>query len=304
MSPRAFLCSRAALCILPVAAAAASARADQFDAAVDRYRAVLIDDIGKSLAGARRLHDCVVASDAAGAKAAWLSARAGWERSEVFTAGFVPALDKDIDAWPDAVKGFHAIEAQLFGATKTDVADQARALVLNLEQLDRELRDMALAPQGLLNGIVRLAYEVGDSKADGGESRVSGTSLDDMRNNVDGIKIAYLTIFAPTVAAHDARIDAEVKRRIGELKEIVAVPDLRRVDADRLRTLSEELVVTLQNTAPALGLREPTLEESNSCAAGRRTFREGCRSSLLQHLPFLRDPTALSIQPSPHLLIN
>ena len=263
MSPIACLCPRAALCILLVAAAAASARVDQFDAAVDRYRAVLIDDIGKSLAGARRLHDCVVASDAAGAKAAWLSARAGWERSEVFTAGFVPALDKDIDAWPDAVKGFHAIEAQLFGANKTDVADQTRALVLNLEQLDRELRDMALAPQGLLNGIVRLAYEVGDSKADGGESRVSGTSLDDMRNNVDGIEIAYLTMFAPTVAAHDARIDAEVKRRIGELKEIVAVPDLRRVDADRLRTLSEELVVTLQNAAPALGLRKPTLEENN-----------------------------------------
>src|SRR5215467_6435321 len=244
MSPIACLCSRAALCILLLAAGAASARADQFEAAVGRYRAVLIDDIGKSLAGARRLHDCVIASDAAGAKAAWLSARAGWERSEVFTAGFVPALDKDIDAWPDALKGFHAIEAQLFGANKTDVADQTRALVLNLEQLDRELRDMALAPQGLLNGIVRLAYEVGDS-------------------NVDGIEIAYLTMFAPTVAAHDARIDAEVKRRIGELKEIVAVADLRRVDADRLRTLSEELVVTLQNAAPALGLRKPTLEENN-----------------------------------------
>src|SRR5499427_9801486 len=252
MSPIACLCPRAALCILLVAAAAASARADQFDAAVDRYRAVLIDDIGKSLAGARRLHDCVVASDAAGAKAAWLSARAGWERSEVFTAGFVPALDKDIDAWPDAVKGFHAIEAQLFGANKTDVADQTRALVLNLEQLDRELRDMALAPQGLLNGIVRLAYERSESKADGGESRVSGTSLNDMRNNVDGIELAYRTIFASEVNARDRQLGAGLQRSIDELKTMVDRPDLRHLDPDQLRAATEELVLKLQSAAPLL----------------------------------------------------
>ena len=38
------------------------------------------------------------------------------ERSEVFTSGFVPELDSQIDAWPDATTGFHAIEAKLFGA--------------------------------------------------------------------------------------------------------------------------------------------------------------------------------------------
>src|ERR1700755_3331248 len=55
---------------------------------------------------------------------------------------------------------------------------------------------MRLTPQGLLDGTARLAYEVGESKADGGESRISGTSLDDMRNNVAGIEFAYRTIFA------------------------------------------------------------------------------------------------------------
>jgi hypothetical protein len=37
-------------------------------------------------------------------------------RSEVFTSGFVPELDSQIDAVPDATTGFHAIEAKLFGA--------------------------------------------------------------------------------------------------------------------------------------------------------------------------------------------
>ena len=246
-----------------LACGTAGAAAGPFDDGVQRYRVVLIADIGHSLSGARALHERVVAGDVAGAKQAWLDARAGWERSEVFTSGFVPDLDRDIDAWPDGTKGFHAIEAKLFGANRTDVADEANTLVVNLETLSNGLRDMALTPQGLLNGITRLAYEVGESKADGGESRVSGTSLDDMRSNVEGIDTAYRTIFAAAVAANDATLDADVQRRIATLRTMVAAPDLRHIDADRLRTVSEELVVALQKTAPGLGLQKPTLEEGN-----------------------------------------
>ena len=240
-----------------------AATAAPFDDGVQRYRATLIADIGKALTGARTLHERVVAGDVAGAKTAWLAARAGWERSEVFTSGFVPDLDRDIDAWPDATKGFHAIEAKLFGAGRTDVADQTKVLVDNLDALGASLRDMALPPQGLLNGIVRLAYEVGESKVDGGESRVSGTSLDDMRANVDGIDTAWRTIFATTLATQDAALAADVQRRIGLLHTIVTVPELRRIDPDHLRTVTEELVVALQKAAPGLGLKTPSLEEHN-----------------------------------------
>jgi iron uptake system component EfeO len=240
-----------------------AAAAGPFDDGVQRYRVILIEDIGHALGGARALHERVVAGDAAGAKTAWLAARAGWERSEVYTSGFVPDLDRDIDAWPDATKGFHAIEAKLFGANRTDVADETKTLVANLDALNTGLRDVALPPQGLLNGIVRLAYEVGESKVDGGESRVSGTSLDDMRANVDGIDVAYRTIFATTLAAHDSALDADVQRRIAELHGMVATPELRRIDPDRLRTVTEELVVALQKAAPGLGLKTPSLEEGN-----------------------------------------
>lgn len=251
------------LAVSLLALGAASAMAGPYDDGVQRYRAILIADIGNALAGARMLHERVVAGDVAGAKTAWLAARAGWERSEVFTSGFVPALDRDIDAWPDATKGFHAIEAKLFGANRTDMADQSKTLVDNLDALSVSLRDMPLTPQGLLNGIVRLAYEVGESKVDGGESRVSGTSLDDMRANVEGIDAAWRTLFAPTLAAHDAALDADVQRHIGVLRTIVAAPDLRRVDPNRLRTESEVLVVALQKAASGLGLKTPSLEEGN-----------------------------------------
>jgi iron uptake system EfeUOB component EfeO/EfeM len=237
-----------------------TASAAPLDDAAERYRPYAIEGIGSALAGARDLRARVAAKDLAGARKAWLSARAGWERSEVFTAGFVPELDALIDAWPNADSGFHAIEAKLFGAGQTDVEGDTDALVGHLDELHNKLRDMPLTPQGLLDGTVRLAYEVGESKADGGESRISGTSLDDMRNNVSGVEFAYRTIFASSLKGVDAELADSLTKRIEQLKTIVAAPDLPHVDVRALRRVSEELVISLQAASAKLGLRRPTLE--------------------------------------------
>jgi len=230
------------------------------DEAAERYRPYMIEGIGDALAGARALRERAAANDLVGARKAWISARAGWERSEVFTAGFVPELDAQIDAWPNADSGFHAIEAKLFGAGRTDVEADAAALVAHLDDLHGKLADMPLTPRGLLDGTVRLAYEVGESKADGGESRISGTSLDDMRNNVAGIDFAYRTIFAGVLKAADAGLADTVASRIEQLNTIVAASDLRHVDVRALRRASEELVIALQAASTKLGLPRPTLE--------------------------------------------
>jgi iron uptake system EfeUOB component EfeO/EfeM len=248
------------LALLMVFVGVRPAGAGTLDDAVERYRPYLIESIGEALAGARTLRESAAAGDLSGAKIAWLSARAGWERSEVFTAGFVPELDALIDAWPNANSGFHAIEARLFGAGETNIGQDAAALVANLDALHARLRDMKLTPQGLLDGTARLAYEVGESKADGGESRISGTSLADMRNNVADIDFTYQTIFADTLKTADTKLDETVRARIAHLKEIVAASDLPHVDVARLRRVSEELVVALQTASSRLGLQRPTLE--------------------------------------------
>jgi len=240
-----------------------TADATALDDAAERYRPYAIEGIGSSLAGAHELRERAAANDLAGARKAWLSARAGWERSEVFTAGFVPELDALIDAWPNADSGFHGIEAKLFGAGQTDVDRDADALVGHLDELHNKLRDMPLTPQGLLDGTVRLAYEVGESKADGGESRISGTSLDDMRNNVSGVEVAYRTVFAAPLGQADAALADSVTKHIDQLKVIVAARDLPHVDVRSLRRASEELAVALQTAAPKLGLRRSTLESQS-----------------------------------------
>jgi iron uptake system EfeUOB component EfeO/EfeM len=237
-----------------------AARAAPLDEGAEQYRSLLITDVDRTLASARTLAASAAAGDLAGAKQAWIEARVGWERSEVFTTGFVPELDRNIDAWPNGVRGFHAIEAKLFGANRTDFENEVNGLVRNLSELSATVRNAPLTPQGLLDGIARLAYELGESKVDGGESRVSGTSLNDMRDNVDGIELAWRTIFAPTVLSRDQQADLGVRRSIEELKAMVDVRYLRQIDPDRLRIATEELVLKLQNAAPMLDLQKPTLE--------------------------------------------
>jgi iron uptake system component EfeO len=255
--------STAACVLLLMLAGMPAALAAPLDDAAERYRPYMIEGIGQALNGARHLRERVAAKDLPGARKAWISARAGWERSEVFTAGFVPELDAQIDAWPNADRGFHAIEAKLFGSNHIDAEGETDALVAHLDNLYGKLRDLPLAPQGLLDGTARLAYEVGESKADGGESRISGTSLDDMRNNVAGIDCAYRTIFAAGLEAADGKLAGAVDRRIEQLKTIVAAPDLQHVDIAALRRSSEELVVTLQDASSKLGLRRSTLEAAS-----------------------------------------
>jgi iron uptake system component EfeO len=243
-------------------AAALPASAGPLDAAVERYRPYLVADIDRALAGARDMRERLAARDIVGARRAWIDARVGWERSEVFTSVFVPPLDTAIDAWPDAVSGFHGVEANLFGGAPSDASTAADALIANLAELDAQVRTLRLTPQGLLNGVARLAYEVGDSKVDGGESRISGSSLNDMRNNVDGIDLAYRTLFAPTLGDADPKLAEQIRGEIEHLKRLLSAADLRSVDADTLRKASETLIVSLQTAAPKIGLATPTLEDT------------------------------------------
>jgi iron uptake system component EfeO len=229
--------------------------------AAERYRPYMIDQIDQALAGAQTLRDRIAAQDVDGAKRAWIAARIGWERAEVFTSGFVAELDEVIDAWPNALTGFHAIEVKLFGANACDVADETNTLIYHLTDLSLKIRYAPLNAQGLLNGTARLAYEVGESKADGGESRYSGTSLDDMRNNLAGIEVAYNVVFAAAIDAADPKLAQAAQATIGELAALLAVDGLKRLEPAKLRAKSDELVVLLQTAAPKIGLNAPTLED-------------------------------------------
>jgi len=129
--------------------------------------------------------------------------------------------------------------------------------------LKAQIGGIDLSPQRLLNGIARLAFEIGGNKANGGESRLSGTSLNDIQSNVDGIELAYRVIFSAAIEAGDPRLAGDVRATIERIKATVRTSDLRHLDTEMLRADSEELVALLQSAAPKIGLSKPTLEEGS-----------------------------------------
>ncbi len=231
------------------------------DEAAERYRPELTAAVEQCLTGAETLRDRLRANDLEGAKKAWIDARVGWERAEVFTSGFTSELDAEIDAWPSAASGFHFIEARLFGAHRMDVLDATDALVFHLSDLRIKIRDTRLTGQGMLEGTAKLAYEMGESKADGGESRFSGTSLDDMRNNADGIDAAYRLVFASQLQDRSPALAQQLRTRIDQLKGQLQGANLAAIDGDKIRANSEALVIVLQQAAPVLGLDKPSLSD-------------------------------------------
>jgi iron uptake system component EfeO len=240
-------------------AAPAGAAAPALQTASDHFKPFIAAGIAQSLAGARTMREHIAQHDLAGAQQAWIAARGGWERAEIVSDEFFPDLDDAIDSWPNGKAGFHAVEARLFGAHKTDALSETDALIASLEAFESKLRGATLSPQGLLNGTARLAYEIGENKADGGESQFSGTSLGDIRANVAGIAEVYRTVFASALRARDIKREAMIAASVAALAELVKAPDLKSLDGSALQRSSEELALALQDAAPMLGLAPPNL---------------------------------------------
>ena len=133
---------------------------------------------------------------------------------------------------------FTRSKPKLFGAQLMDIQPETDALIFHLTDLGVKIRDTRLTAQGLLNGAAKLAYEVGESKADGGESWFSGTSLDDMRNNADGIETVFRTVFAAEIEARDPGLADALRPKIDRLRSLLGVPGLGNLDSSTARPCS------------------------------------------------------------------
>ena len=229
------------------------------ETAAAAFKPYVLEQISRCLTTVKGMGERVAARDLAGAQQSWLAARSGWEGSEVITNEFFPDLDRKIDAWPDAEKGFHAIEAKLFGAHNIAVLPVTEELIYNLTEFERQLRATTLTAQGLLNGTAKLIYEIGENKADGGESPFSGNSLAEMRVNVASVAAAYQRVFAPLTKRRNADLARIFAKDLTVIQALVSVPTLLDLDQVRLRDASESLVEDLAMVGKAAGLEKPRL---------------------------------------------
>ena len=244
-----------------LAAAAPGARATALDDGVASYTARAVAQIDRARDGAVRLQQRIAAHDLAGARAAWLESHVDWERSETFTGELYGDLDEAIDPWPDAKSGYHLIEARLFAGDPSGIEPAVAALAAKLTEFSKQIRQKGLTAQGLLNGTAKLTFEIGENKAAGGESAASGTSLADMRNNVQGIDDVFTIVFEPLLKTKNPELAANARRELSVIETAINVPDLKSVDQPTLTKASERLALALKASATDLGLEAPSLED-------------------------------------------
>ncbi len=135
----------------------------------------------------------------------------------------------------------------------------AEALVDDLADFERQLRATTLTAQGLLNGTTKLAYEIGENKAAGGESPVSGHSLAELRGNAASIAAAYEQVFARAIKKRDAGLAKIFSLDLEETRALLSVRSLKRLDRARLRNLSAWLASDLVLAGQEIGLEKPDL---------------------------------------------
>jgi iron uptake system EfeUOB component EfeO/EfeM len=249
--------ARGALLAAVVAVAATTAAADALSDGAKAYKPFIVEHIGKAIAGAKDMRAAIKAGDLAAAQAAWIASRKGWEAMEPVTGTYFGEFDKVIDPWPDAKSGYHAIEAVLFSAKKTEGLDQPMTeLLAKMDEFQKRVTDktFSFAPQKLLEGTANLAYEVGEEKSGGGESPFAATSIVDMQQNVDGIDFAWKTVFADTLKKKDARLAGVIQERIDHLRTLLDVADIKSMDARKVHVAGEELAALMLQSAPSLGL--------------------------------------------------
>ena len=230
---------------------------DDVDGAAASYKQAAAADIDQAVAGAERLAGSLAAGDVAAARRAWREARVGWERSETFTATLFPAFDRTIDPWPDGKVGFHAVEAQLFAEPAGGPVAAATALVDQLRRFRAALAEADFTGATLIGGVAALAYEIGESKSQGGESRASGTSLADMQHNVEGLGRAWRGVFAPALAAKDDALAGRIERDLVGVEQLVSVASLAGLDQPLLEKTAERLAGAIADAAVALGYPAP-----------------------------------------------
>ncbi len=229
-------------------------------AEVEEFRPYADQLVDRLSVGTEQLGAAVEAGELEEAKRLWIAARFGWERGETFFGEFFPDHDEAIDLWPDAERGFHAIEPLLFTAGDVKAAEPLMTgLKGAVDDLVVAYAATPLTRQGLLNGTAGLVFEIGAEKAEGGESPYSDTSLTDMQNNMVGVETAYALAFARDLEAAAPDLHQQVTTLMIAVTEALDVADLSALDQPTLLRLSEELAIALQDAAGPLGLETPAL---------------------------------------------
>ncbi|MEA2782703.1 MAG: iron uptake system component EfeO [Rhodospirillaceae bacterium] len=235
----------------------------ELDQTAANYKQQVTADVDGTLAGVEQLLAALQTQDVAAARQAWIDARARWERGEVFTDTLFPDLERRIDGWPDAGKGFHAVETRLFGPAGELPMAETQELLDNLRTFRNLFGKQEFSGHMVMVGLVLAAHEIGESDAKGGESAVSGTSLKDLQHIFDGLVLAWNTVFADYVMKSTPHLAKDTAAKIDTIRGLLSVQTLDQIDPAVLTQQSNMLAELFTDIALHIGWRRPIHTETD-----------------------------------------
>ncbi len=214
-------------------------------------------DIEAMIAGVQKMAAAVQQRDLKGTRQAWLDTHAIWMRCEAFTADLYPGLEKKLDVWPDAKTGFHAIEATLFAQSPQIDIRLIQGMLDDLGTYQRVLHDSKFTGYYLIASASTWAFEMGDQRTDGGPSTVSGNTLVDFRNGLDGVDRIWRFVFADAVRAKKHFLAEEIDSEIAAIHGLLQVDALQQIPEGVFEREATRLASLLADASVTLGWRAP-----------------------------------------------
>ncbi len=240
--------------------------ADQ-KAAVEQYRAYLVQQTAELVTATKAFTDAVDRGDVEAAKQLYPAARVPYERIEPVAETFGD-LDPQIDARKGDVPdkqwgGFHKIEQALWvdGSTADLDPDVTKQLNEHVTRLANLVQDVEMQPASIANGAVELLNEVSSSKITGEEERYSRIDLVDFEGNVQGSQTAYESVKPLLVAkgAKNADLASQIDSRFAAVTAalepyrrgttFVAYTDLTQADTKALSQVIDALAEPLSKVS-------------------------------------------------------
>jgi iron uptake system component EfeO len=208
---------------LAVTGTAATKLDAQQKAAVETYRAYLVDQSAQLVTATKAFTDAVDSGNVELAKQLYPAARVPYERIEPVAETFGD-LDPDIDAREGDVPkkewgGFHVIEQALWvdGSTSAIPSSLTAKLNEDVQLLANLVKDVEMQPASIANGSVELLNEVSSSKITGEEERYSRTDLVDFEANVQGSQAAFDSVKPLLTGAKNTALATQIDARFGEV---------------------------------------------------------------------------------------
>jgi high-affinity iron transporter len=242
---------KAAVTARAAGSTAARAADPRLEQAATAYRAYVLAEARRSLAGATQLRDAIKAGDAARSKALYATSRIGWERIEPVAESFgdldprIDLREADLEAG-QTWTGWHVIEKGLFaGGGTTGLQPVADRLVTDLAELVRRVPEAQVTAVTMANGAKELLDEVSHTKVTGEEEAFSHTDLVDIQANVEGAR-QIVTLLTPVLTGAAPDLVPQLESTLTQLQGVLdehrasgAFPSYTTLAPAERRTLSD-----------------------------------------------------------------